>query len=72
MNLTEVPPLFYVVCVVRYVTATVGPLALGLAWLYVALRLAPGLIWATTTWCTALRCSPPATLWWWRWCSSWR
>lgn len=45
MNLTEVPPLFYVVCVVYYVTATVGPLALGLAWLYVALRLAHSLIY---------------------------
>jgi hypothetical protein len=39
MNLLELPMLFYVVCVLNYVTSpTVATLTLGLAWLYVALR----------------------------------
>jgi len=37
-NLFEVPPLFYVVLIFLYVTGTVTALAVGLAWLYVALR----------------------------------
>lgn len=45
MNLVEVPPLFYVLCVVFFVTGKVGALALGLAWLYVALRVAHSLIY---------------------------
>ena len=44
MNLVEVPPLFYVLCVVFFVTGKVGAVALGLAWLYVALRVAHSLI----------------------------
>jgi hypothetical protein len=39
MNLLEVPVLFYVVCLMLYVTAGVSPLAVILAWAYVALRL---------------------------------
>jgi hypothetical protein len=38
MNLLELPLLFYVACVVLYVTATVDAAALALAWAYVALR----------------------------------
>ncbi len=38
MNLLELPMLFYVVCLAMFVTKTVAPLALGLAWGYVALR----------------------------------
>lgn len=40
MNLFEMPLLFYVACIVFYVTATVDVLALVLAWLYVACRIA--------------------------------
>ena len=39
MNLLELPMLFYVVCVLNYVTGpTVSMLTLALAWSYVALR----------------------------------
>lgn len=38
MNLLEAPVLFYTFCLAAYVTHQVGPWALGLAWLYVALR----------------------------------
>jgi hypothetical protein len=40
MNLFEMPLLFYVACIVFYVTATVDVVALTLAWLYVACRVA--------------------------------
>ncbi len=39
MNLLEMPLLFYVVAVAFYVTHHVGPRVVGLAWLYVALRV---------------------------------
>lgn len=39
MNLLEAPMLFYVACVVLFVTASVTHLAVALAWLYVALRI---------------------------------
>jgi hypothetical protein len=38
-NLLEIPPLFYVVCVIAYVTGQQGALLLSLAWLYVLLRV---------------------------------
>ena len=39
MNLLELPMLFYVVCVLNYITSpTVSMLTLALAWSYVALR----------------------------------
>ena len=38
MNLLEIPMLFYVVCLVMFVTQTVTLVALNLAWAYVALR----------------------------------
>lgn len=38
MNLLELPMLFYVVCLAMFVTKTATPLALSLAWGYVALR----------------------------------
>jgi hypothetical protein len=37
-NHFEVPPLFYVVLLFLYVTASVTPFSVALAWLYVALR----------------------------------
>lgn len=38
-NLLEMPPLFYVACIIAYVTGQQGGLVIGLAWAYVALRL---------------------------------
>ena len=40
MNLLELPVLFYVACLTLYVTGKVEPVALGLAWAFVALRIA--------------------------------
>jgi hypothetical protein len=40
VNLFEAPLLFYVVCVTTYVTGQTTGLLVGLAWLYVLLRLA--------------------------------
>jgi hypothetical protein len=39
MNLLELPMLFYVICIVLYVTAGVSSVAVFVAWLYVALRM---------------------------------
>jgi hypothetical protein len=39
MNLLEIPVLFYVVCLVLFVTGTASPLANALAWVYVGLRV---------------------------------
>jgi hypothetical protein len=39
MNLLELPMLFYVVCLLLYVTAGASPAAPYLAWLYVGLRV---------------------------------
>ena len=39
MNLLELPVLFYVVCVLLYVTAGASTVAVAVAWAYVALRL---------------------------------
>jgi len=48
MNLLELPILFYVVCVLNYITSpTVSGLTLALAWIYVALRVAHSLIHLT-------------------------
>jgi hypothetical protein len=47
MNLLEMPLLFYVVCIVFYVTQAVDSIALTLAWLYVALRAAHSLVHLT-------------------------
>ncbi len=44
MNLLELPMLFYVVCVVLYVTAGATPLAVAVAWAYVALRVVHSII----------------------------
>ena len=38
MNLLELPVLFYVACIILYLTQGVDALALDLAWAYVALR----------------------------------
>jgi hypothetical protein len=47
MNLVEVPPLFYALSLVFFVTGNVTPWALVLAWLYVGLRLAHSLVYLT-------------------------
>ena len=47
MNLFEMPVLFYVACIIFFVTNTVDGLALGLAWLYVALRVAHSVVHLT-------------------------
>jgi hypothetical protein len=47
MHLLELPVLFYVVCLMFFVTATLTPLVLQLAWVYVAFRVAQTLIHLT-------------------------
>lgn len=47
MNLLEVPVLFYASVVIAYVTDNVSPLAVGLAWLYLFLRVVHSLIYFT-------------------------
>lgn len=47
MNLLELPLLFYVACLVMFVTQTVTPMAVGLAWAYVTLRSVHSLIHLT-------------------------
>ena len=47
MNLLELPMLFYVLCLSLYVTHTVTQLELGVAWAYVALRVAHSLVHLT-------------------------
>lgn len=44
MNLLEVPVLFYLACVVAFVTARIDDTTLWMAWTYVALRLVHGMI----------------------------
>jgi hypothetical protein len=44
MNLLELPVLFYVICIAAYVTRHVDTAMLGLAWAFVAARLAHTLI----------------------------
>ncbi len=47
MNLLELPMLFYVVCLLLYVTAGASRLAVIIAWGYVALRIVHSLIHLT-------------------------
>lgn len=47
MNLLELPVLFYVACLLHYVTRTADAFALGLAWIYVALRLCHSIVHLT-------------------------
>ena len=46
-NLFEVPVLFFAICCVLAITDNVTPLQIGLAWLYVALRVVHSLIHLT-------------------------
>ena len=39
MNLLEIPVLFYVLCIILFITGNVTPFFVNLAWLYFALRL---------------------------------
>jgi hypothetical protein len=48
MNLLELPVLFYVVCVVAYVSATVSAAVLVAAWAFVALRVVHSVIHLTS------------------------
>jgi hypothetical protein len=47
MNLLETPVLFYVACLVLFVTGGVDRIALTLAWLYVGLRVAHSVVHLT-------------------------
>jgi hypothetical protein len=47
MNLLELPILFYVACILLYVTAHASTLTDTLAWLYVGLRIVHSLIHLT-------------------------
>jgi hypothetical protein len=47
MNLLELPMLFYVVCIVLYVTAGASTTTTALAWAFVVLRIAHSLIHLT-------------------------
>ena len=47
MNLLELPVLFYVACLIYYVTDRVNGAALALAWTYVGLRIAHSAIHVT-------------------------
>ena len=47
MNLLELPVLFYVVCVLFYVTRTADGIAVTLAWAYLALRVGHSLVHLT-------------------------
>jgi len=47
MNLLELPVLFYVACLVLYVTGKVDGWSLGLAWAFVALRIAHSVVHLT-------------------------
>ena len=44
MNLLELPILFYVVCIVFFITGNASSMAITLAWAYVALRVIHSLI----------------------------
>jgi hypothetical protein len=44
MNLLEIPVLFYVLCVILFITGNVTPLLVDLAWLYFALRLGHSIV----------------------------
>jgi hypothetical protein len=47
MNLLQFPVLFYVVCLMDYVTGRVSAASMTLAWIYVALRTAHSGIYLT-------------------------
>lgn len=47
MNLVEVPVLFYALVFIAFLSQQVDAVSVGLAWLYVALRLAHSLIYFT-------------------------
>ena len=47
MNLLELPMLFYVVCIVLYVTVGASYVAIVVAWLYVVLRIVHSLVHLT-------------------------
>jgi hypothetical protein len=47
INLLELPVLFYVVCLVLFTTNTSSPLAILLAWIFVALRIIHSLVHIT-------------------------
>ncbi len=47
MNLLELPMLFYVLCIVLFVSGRVTPITVMMAWVYVALRVGHSLVHLT-------------------------
>lgn len=47
MNLLELPVLFYIICILAFVTQTASGIVIQLAWAYVALRVVHSLIHVT-------------------------
>ncbi|TGN03340.1 MAPEG family protein [Leptospira dzoumogneensis] len=47
MNLLEMPLLFYLICLIQYLTNSIDPLNFKLAWIYVGFRFAHSLIHLT-------------------------
>lgn len=44
MNLLEIPVLFYVLCIILFITGNVTPFFVNMAWLYFALRLGHSIV----------------------------
>ena len=44
MNLLEIPVLFYVLCMILFITGNVTPFFVNLAWIYFALRLGHSIV----------------------------
>ena len=44
MNLTEIPILFYALCLALFVSGTVTPFFVNMAWLYVVLRIGHSIV----------------------------
>ncbi|MCB1672929.1 MAG: MAPEG family protein [Gammaproteobacteria bacterium] len=47
MNLLEMPVLFYLLCLILFITGNVTPFFVNLAWVYFALRLAHSIVHLT-------------------------
>lgn len=47
-NLQEAPPLFYIICLITYVTGNVTPLMIGLAWVFLGFRVLHTVVHITT------------------------
>ncbi len=47
-NLHEAPPIFYILCLVAYVTGNASPLMIGLSWTFLFFRVLHTLVHVTT------------------------